>query len=69
MEVEQDRGPDDGRRLVDLAVELASTGGRLPTHTVERVASLVSPDAGDAGGILKQTIGHPDFADGPLERL
>ena len=66
VEVDEDRRPGEGRRLVDAAVQLAGAGGHLPVNALERVADLVLAHAGGARRVFEQAVLKPDFADRPL---
>ena len=65
VEIQDQRRPDDAGRLVELAVQLAGPGGRPPVDAVERIARLVPPHAGDAGGIFVEAVRNVDLADRP----
>ena len=65
MKIQYQRGPDDARRLVDLAVQLAGAGGRPPVDAVQRIARLVPPHAGDPRGVFEEAVRDADFADRP----
>ena len=65
VEIQHNRGPHDAGRLVELAVELAGSGGGPPMDAVQRIARLVAPHAGDPRGVFVEAVRDADLADRP----